>query len=193
MKILKTLIILSILLSACSKPDPFENSMRKGKDALIAKNYEEAVRMFEIALIESPQEENAKILLNQSQDGLKKVEAARELEKYQEDIKILLAEYEVIYKEFVDYEIDRTKLPPVNFVLGKGKLEEYINDAKLLSNQYGHNKGISELHSLLIQSMESLYEKMDSKSVLRLNSSLARTFLTSYYSEIEEIKKMTVK
>jgi hypothetical protein len=52
-------IFLIAFLAACSTPDPFEKSMRLGKDALIAENFEESVKQFDIALIEKPTNKDA--------------------------------------------------------------------------------------------------------------------------------------
>ena len=58
------LIVLSLLLGCGS--DRFDKHMRSGKDALIAKDYDKAVEEFDLALIEKPNDKDARVLMSRA-------------------------------------------------------------------------------------------------------------------------------
>ncbi|MBB3154499.1 hypothetical protein FHS16_004581 [Paenibacillus endophyticus] len=71
--VLSGLVIIS-LLTSCSNGDPYEESMRLGKDALKENQYEVALKQFDYALIEKPSDPDASALFERVQIELSKVE-----------------------------------------------------------------------------------------------------------------------
>jgi hypothetical protein len=83
-RILTISIVLLFFLSACSKKDPFENSMRAGKDALINHNFEDALKYFDAALIESPNNKDAISLYERTKHSIdEKLSIEKENEREQ--------------------------------------------------------------------------------------------------------------
>ncbi|MFD0673966.1 tetratricopeptide repeat protein [Cohnella sp. GCM10027633] len=67
-----------ILCVACTNSDPFEESMKLGKEALKSGNFEEAIKQFDIALIDEPSNKDAIALFERANKS--KMENDKKLE-----------------------------------------------------------------------------------------------------------------
>lgn len=83
------MLILSILLSACSNENSFESFMRQGKDALHAEDYQAAQQYFDSALIERPNDKDALALAGKTQDFLEKQTNMGKYTNFSNDTEIL--------------------------------------------------------------------------------------------------------
>lgn len=66
----KIFVSLTVLMLLVGCNDPFDDAMRKGKDALHDKDFETAVKYFERAIIESPHDKDALVLLKAARDAV---------------------------------------------------------------------------------------------------------------------------
>lgn len=162
MRRLSIILFLLIIASACSKEDPFEKSMRAGKDALLDNDYEEAVRQFDIALIENPSDKDAMALYSRSMNSLNEKLDSEKTIKTNNEAKQLIHAYESQMIDFVN-ELDSFEnsldASELTIEIAKSKLE-YLSDLnKKLNSFHGEwedNGKIISIHENLTTSILSI-------------------------------------
>lgn len=184
--------LFSALLLGCGRVDPFEENMRNGKDALIDGNYEEAVRYFEIALIEKPRDEDAKLLIEHSWEKLKLKQASKEIDEYVKITDGMVTEYKEFLLKYEGYEREKNVLPSPEFIKDTNRLYEMIAESKLILKKYKKDTAIYELHEKLISSIEGSHEALTGNSVISRSSLFSGFILESYIEMLDEIKSYQI-
>ncbi|WP_342426527.1 hypothetical protein [Paenibacillus sp. FSL L8-0158] len=114
MKVLIVLLFIVALLSGCFSSS-FENHMREGKNQLLANNYDEAIKSFDTALIEEPNNKDAIALMKRAKE-----EKANEDKK--EKIEEFIRETDALYKRLVLIG-DNTDIQNISYQEATSKLD----------------------------------------------------------------------
>lgn len=141
------IVFLCLLLSGCSE---YDSVMKQGKNALKTENYEEAVKQFNYALIEKPQDKDAELLLQQAQEKYNTELAAKSIKEYGDKIAPLMKRsFQVLS---LDLSYDKVTAGDISKQIKD--LNEIIRDLKDIGRSYDGNPNIKELHDILITSLE---------------------------------------
>ncbi|QYK61794.1 hypothetical protein [Paenibacillus sp. S25] len=164
MKPIITVIITALLLSGCFDSS-FDTYMRKGKDALINNNYDEAIENLDNALIEEPTNKDAIALMKMAKETKEKSENKKIIDDFTKDT-------EEIYKKLkslgdgintmvdnVTYEEALSKveiLKPMNekFVELTPKWQDEKVVGSAFSNLNSAYNNLSYTYSLIIENTE---------------------------------------
>jgi tetratricopeptide (TPR) repeat protein len=154
------IFITLIFIVGCSTP--YEDSMRKGKDALKLGEYELAASQFEDALIESPRDEDAKILLLKAKEELNILDTKDKIVQYQKDIDHTKNKFNILFEQYK--KLGKDGLSHQNG-FNLRVLNSSLKDLDKIDVNYSKSPGILEINHLLKQSINSLIEYISSDGV----------------------------
>lgn len=178
-------MIFVFIITACSKGDPYEVSMRAGKDALIAEDYEKAISQFELALIESPQDKDAKILLDQAKSNMIKKQTSDMLDDYKADVDSNLSKYKVILDKYKKNSIESLDHQNDFNMSVLNDIKKDIEDVDLKYHEYD---GIININSYLIKSIDNLISFFSEGGIFtRTGNERAVTYLKEYEFQIKQV------
>ncbi len=92
MKRITILLVIIFLLSACGQ-SKFNGYLRNGKDNLQQSKYEEAIKQFDLALIEAPSDKDVALLMDRAKKSLNDQKTKEAIVKYEIEFKPILDEY----------------------------------------------------------------------------------------------------
>jgi hypothetical protein len=146
MNLMKTVIIIFfiIILAACSSK--FDKYMTQGKELLVNKDYENALKQFELALIEKPSDADAKILRDQAKSGFDKVILDK---KYTEYIK----DNGKNFKTYVDLISAGSVDQNTNFNEYIEKLRTVAKDTDFIRVKWLDTPQIIDVHKIFVDSI----------------------------------------
>lgn len=185
------IVIISFVLVVTACGSPYESAMRKGKDAIHDENYEKAITQFEIALIEEPRDEDAKILLStakQKDQEIKKIrdqlKAKEVITQYMDDMKTHISDFKNIQEERKKGGGLFKKLDIKDQLLG---IDKSLN--KIISKYQDYN-GIVTAHNYFSDAIDLMLKEVENepkeqKIEFTLIDFYFRLF-NDYVSEIQE-------
>ncbi|SPY16081.1 Uncharacterised protein [Paenibacillus polymyxa] len=115
MRALVILLFTVTLLSGCFN-NSFENHMRKGKDDLLANNYDEAIKSFDTALIEEPNNKDAIALMKRAREEKADEDNKRKIEEF-------IRETDTLYKRLILIG-NNTDIKNISYQEAKSKLDK---------------------------------------------------------------------
>ncbi|SEI74674.1 hypothetical protein [Paenibacillus polymyxa] len=115
MRALVILLFTVTLLSGCFN-NSFENHMRKGKDDLLANNYDEAIKSFDTALIEEPNNKDAIALMKRAKEEKADEDNKRKIEEF-------IRETDTLYKRLILIG-NNTDIKNISYQEAKSKLDK---------------------------------------------------------------------
>lgn len=119
------IMILSFFMTACASD--FDKAMNSGKEALKAGKYEEAIKQFDLALIEKPNDEDAISLYNRSEESVQKEEVEKKMAQFR-------SVFDPIYEklEAFNADVDLSKDP---FKINDPAAQEKLGTAKAIRKE----------------------------------------------------------
>lgn len=168
------IILLFLMIVACTQNE-FEKYMRKGKDSLQSGVYSEAVRYFDLALIESPSDKDAQILHERSKKELNLQKSKETLPVYQDENSKIYADYTKIILE-VKFSAAEELITAAEFERLKG-LDDIYQRAKEIGRKYNNYDEIAVAHNYFVEAIfyyKSAFEEISKKgSALKVKQYMA--------------------
>jgi tetratricopeptide (TPR) repeat protein len=193
MRIIILITLLALFLSACGQ-SKFDQSMRNGKDAIQSGNYEEAVKQFNISLIEKPTDKDAQILSDRSNQELDKKRSKQILAKYQEDNSKIYADYMQLYLK-INLVHDNGKLISLKEIEISNAIDDIYKRAIDIGRNYKKYTEITKAHDDFINALGSyrnaFEEVKKNGSQFRVNQymKLYQDYLQSYKDKIAAMRE----
>lgn len=192
MRIIISLTLLGLFLTACGQ-SKFDQSMRIGKDAIQSGNYEEAVKQFNISLIEKPTDKDAQLLMERANKELGSKQSKEILSKYQEENSPIYADYMKLYLK-INLTDDNGKLISLKELETSNTIDDIYKRAIDIGRNYKKYTDITKAHDDFINALDcyrnAFEEVKKNGSQFRINQyiKLHHDYLQNYKDKIAAMK-----
>ncbi|MDU2242177.1 MAG: hypothetical protein E7E23_16540 [Paenibacillus sp.] len=200
-----------VFLVGCSE---YDSAMKKGKAALKAEDYQEAISQFNIAIIERPQDKDAEILLEKSEENHNKQLASKGISDYIDKInspvnnfgKVL--ESNLSIENFTDQELENQLASLDSIVREVNEVTPVLNNNPILKDVHAilvqsvseYNDGATTLKNILPEVKEYIKNKQSDGKLraipnigvivsIDINFTNARNDFNSYINRLSEIQQ----
>ncbi len=149
------MLFITVLLSSCSSR--YDESMKNAKEAMLQKQYEEAINQLEVALIEKPTDKFAKALMENAKEKLLEQELNDSINEF-------LITTNEIYKQVIKFgeafDVDIISVGTATDALPK--VIELKNSVESLHDSWANNDKFSTTYNNLFSAINSLKSSYES-------------------------------
>lgn len=136
-----SIIVLSLFMVACSSD--FDKAMKSGREALKSGKYEEAIKQFDLALIEKPNDKDAIALYDKSEDSVKEEKIQKRKDRFKTTFNPIYEKLQSFHEE-VDVSKDPLKINDPTAQKNLEKAKRIREELDSFANEWMYNGGIEE-------------------------------------------------